>query len=324
MSTMATPDRFSCARQMGLTVPIVCAPMGGAAGGQLAGAVTRAGALGMIGMGSSGNAAMLRRELGWQPARPFGIGLVDWVAQREPALIEVALDARPSLISVSFGAWDTNWDWWLARAQESGAATAVQVASVDQARRAEDAGVDLIVARGKEAGGHGEPRHALMPLLERVVSAVSQPVLAAGGITTGPDLIRVLQAGASGAWVGTAFAAASESQVHPDAQARLVTAKAADTVITRVTDAALGYPWPAHLPERAIATPFERTWRGREHELVEDEAAVAKFAEAAKRNDFDIVPVNAGTGVERINRITGAQDIVRGFAAVLEAAGWSA
>ncbi len=95
------------AEGLGLRVPIVCAPMGGVAGGALASAVSRAGGLGMIGMGSAGSAHALERELALLDTggAPFGIGLVAWGIERDPAMLDRALGARPALVSVSFGDW---------------------------------------------------------------------------------------------------------------------------------------------------------------------------------------------------------------------------
>ena len=91
--------------QMDLLVPLLNAPMGGVAGGKLAGAVTAAGGLGMIGMGSRGTVEALVRELDHvRPAsRRFGIGLIDWVIRKDRYLLEAAIEARPTLLSVSFG-----------------------------------------------------------------------------------------------------------------------------------------------------------------------------------------------------------------------------
>ena len=111
---------------MGLGVPIVNAPMGGAAGGRLAAAVSRAGGLGMVGTGSSATAAVLGRELAAfdAPGLPVGIGLVHWVMMADPGLLEVALTARPALLSVSFGD-----DWtWVDTAHAAGVTVAAQPA----------------------------------------------------------------------------------------------------------------------------------------------------------------------------------------------------
>ncbi len=129
---------------MGLDVPILNAPMGGAAGGRLAAAVSAAGGLGMIGMGSSATAEQLTTELAETDCRRVGIGLVHWVAQDRPDLLEVAFAARPALLSVSFG---EDWDW-VRCAHDAGVTVTTQVATVEAARRAVDAGVDVVVARG--------------------------------------------------------------------------------------------------------------------------------------------------------------------------------
>ncbi|OKH70484.1 2-nitropropane dioxygenase, partial [Mycobacterium sp. SWH-M3] len=179
---------------MRLDVPIVNAPMGGAAGGRLAAAVSTAGGLGMVGMGSSATPEQLKAELAalGELSRPFGIGLVHWVMQDRPELLDMAVAARPALLSVSFGA-----DWaWVAKAHDAGVRVATQVATqvatVEAARRAVDAGVDVVVARGAEGGGHGEPTVGTLPLLCDVLDAVDVPVLAAGGITSARGVAAVL------------------------------------------------------------------------------------------------------------------------------------
>lgn len=265
--------------QLGLRVPIVNAPMGGAAGGRLAAAVSAAGGLGMIGMGSSATADVLERELRalGEPAGPFGIGLVHWVMADEPALLEVALAARPTLLSVSFGD-----DWaWVDDAHAAGVRVVTQVADVAAARRAADAGVDVLVARGGEGGGHGEPRIGTLPLLAEVLDAVDVPVLAAGGISTARAVAAVLAAGAAAAWVGTAFAVCTEALTADDARARLLAAESAATVTTTEFDVAAGYRWPASLPERV---------------LVDDSGRAT--------------PVNAGQGVGSIGQAHSAAEVV--------------
>ena len=135
-------------RSFGLRVPIVNAPMGGVAGGRLAAAVTAAGGLGMVGMGSDGSRALLAIQLRQVRGR-FGIGLVDWVIRSEAGLLEDALAARPALLSVSFGT-DLSW---VAKAHEAGIATATQVYDSVGARQAVDAGVDVLVAAGPRVVG---------------------------------------------------------------------------------------------------------------------------------------------------------------------------
>ncbi|EUA00303.1 nitronate monooxygenase family protein [Mycobacterium kansasii 824] len=99
----------------------------------------------MIGMGSTATQASLAEQLRQVTGR-FGIGLVDWVMRDEVGLLEDALAARPALLSVSFG---TDWSW-VDKAHDAGIVTATQVYDGAGARRAVDAGVDIVVARGAE------------------------------------------------------------------------------------------------------------------------------------------------------------------------------
>ena len=200
----------------GLQAPVVNAPMGGAAGGALAAAVSEAGGLGMIGVGSAGSVEMLVREAEIPRVRGlrFGIGLLSWAIEREPSLLDAAIDACPALVSVSFGAPGA----WVSRLHGAGIAAATQVYDVTMARQAADAGIDVIVARGSEGGGHGRNGIATLPLLQGVLDSVSAPILAAGGIGSARGLAAILAAGAAGAWMGTPFLACSESLLADNAR----------------------------------------------------------------------------------------------------------
>lgn len=281
--------------------------MGGVAGGRLATAVSAAGGLGMVGIGSAGSIALVERETAHLQGAglPFGIGLVDWAVAEEPGLLDAALAASPLLLSVSFGdAWS-----WVGRVREEGVVTAVQVSTVEEAVRAEGAGVELLVARGAEGGGHGDPRVGTLPLLEGVLDAVSVPVLAAGGIATPRGLAAVLAAGAAGAWVGTAFAACTETLSTDATRAALVAAGDGDTVVTRVFDRAFGYGWPERYPERILVDPLTDEWVGREGEVVAD-AGARSAVTGAVRSAGGARHVNAGQGVGAVSEVRPAADVV--------------
>lgn len=313
-STWAT-SRWSA--NLGLTAPIVCAPMGGVAGGSLASAVSLAGGLGMIGMGSAASIAALSHELGLLDAAvragdvPFGIGLVAWGIERNPALLDRALDAGPTLVSVSFGDWDGSRPHWIDAVQQAGALAVSQVASVDEALAAADAGVDAVVARGLEGGGHGDHREPRDALLHAILRAVDIPVLAAGAISTAAEGRRVLEAGAAAAWVGTAFVACEEALTSARARNELIAADGSDTLVSRVMDVALDRPWPERFPERLLRTEFVERWQGREAELAVNEAAKAEFRAAAEAEDFSVLPLDAGLGVGAITEVRPAGDVVR-------------
>lgn len=329
------PSTTPWSAALGLAVPIACAPMGGAAGGKLAAAVSLAGGLGMIGMGSAGSVTALERELtafdravgeaataaataAPREALPFGIGMVDWGIEKHPDMFERAIAAKPTLISVSFGDWGANDQppAWIGRAQAQGVRTITQVATADEARAAAAAGIDAIVARGLEGGGHGDHAEPLARLLDEVLTAVKIPVLAAGAVSTAADVRRVLTAGAAAAWVGTAFAACEESLTPPAARAAMIAARGSGTLVSRVYDVALARPWPARFPERLIPTPFVTEWHGREDELAANEQAKREFRAACDAGDFGVVPVDAGQGVDLVTSVRPAAEVLR------ELAGW--
>src|SRR4051812_16594163 len=192
-----------------LQVPVVSAPMAGVSGGALAGAVSAAGGLGLIGWVGQ-DIDQLKRELATaaQPGRAFGIGFLAWTLRPgDEQLVDAALEAGASLVCISYG----DYEQYVDRIKAAGAVAATQVGTMDDVRRATDAGVDLLVARGGEGGGHGRDDVATLPLLQAVLEATELLVLAAGGIATARGLAAVLAAGAAGGWIGTAFLATDES-----------------------------------------------------------------------------------------------------------------
>jgi len=147
------------------------------------------------------------------------------VIASEPQLLTAAIAAKPALLSVSFGD-DFSW---VRRAHDAGIAAATQVGNL-RAERAVEAGVDVLIARGAEAGGHGEPTVGTLPLLAAILDHLSVPVLAAGGVSSGRALAAVLAAGAAGAWLGTAFCACTETLLSDRACRALLSAQDTDTV----------------------------------------------------------------------------------------------
>jgi nitronate monooxygenase len=305
-------------RSFGLRVPIVNAPMGGVAGGRLAAAVTAAGGLGMVGMSSDGTRELLKTQLR-HVRGAFGIGLVDWVTRTQAGLLEEALAARPALLSISFG---TDWSW-VTNAHDAGIPTVTQVYDDVGARRAVDAGVDILVARGSEGGGHGEVKLATLPLLDTVLDAVNVPVLAGGGIASSRSLAAVLAAGASGAWVGTRLAACPEALTGDGSRRALIAARATDTAVTRVFDVAKGLPWPARFPSRVLVNDFVARWTGSEDAL--DATACDELAAAMAADDRRIAPVDAGQGVGMIGDDASVGEVIERMCAGAERllAGWA-
>ncbi len=298
---------------MGLRVPIVNAPMGGVAGGRLAAAVTAAGGLGMVGMGTAGSTSALHAELP-HVRGTFGIGLVDWVIRNEPELFDAALAARPVLISVSFGT-DLSW---VRRTHDAGIAAATQVYNSVEAQTAQDAGIDVLVARGCEGGGHGDATIGTLPLLDAVLDVVSIPVLAAGGIASPRSLAAVLAAGASGAWLGTVLSASPEALTSDASRRALVAARETDTTSTRVFDIVRGLPWSKRFPSRVLRNDFVARWAGNEDALAGNREAQAELAAAVDADDRRTAPVDAGQGVGQVTGVAPVAAVIERLCAGAE------
>jgi nitronate monooxygenase len=307
-------------RRFGLDLPVVAASMAGVADGRFAAAASRAGILGTVGFGGTASGDVVRQELetAAETGLPFGAGLMAWALGDHRDQLDAVLAAAPALVSVSFGDYAPYVD----ELHAAGCAVATQVGSVAQALRAVDAGVDFVISRGAEGGGHGFDLAATLPLLQAVLERVDVPVLAAGGISSARGLAAVLAAGAVGAWVGTAFVSCRESAAPDDLVTRLAEADEGSTVYGHVFDVASAVGWPADVGGRTIRNEFFDRWHGRETELTDDEQALAGFRSAPQERDFATMPVYIGQGVgmldgdrpsvaEVVERFAGAATLLR-------------
>jgi nitronate monooxygenase len=293
---------------LGVSVPVVSAPMAGVAGGALAAAVSRAGALGMIGVGARTTPDWVDEQCAvvGEAGVPFGVGLQAWVLADQPGQLEAALATPAALVSVSYGPYERYVD----PVHRAGRPIATSVGSARAARQAADAGVDVLIARGAEGGGHGWDDVATLPLLQSVLDRVDLPVLAAGGIGSARGLAAVLAAGAAGAWVGTAFLTCIESMTSAWARERLSAAAETDTVYGRVFDIAARAGWPSEFGERALRNGFFDAWVGRESDLAVDDDAARAMRLAARAHDTDVLCLDAGQGVGLLTGDTTAAEVV--------------
>ena len=294
--------------QFGITVPVVSAPMAGVAGGALAAAVSDAGALGMIGIGGRASPEWITRECAVAAAsgRPYGVGLLAWALADIPGQVDAVVEAAPAFVSIGYGPYAEH----VARLRAAGSVVATTVGNLREALAAEAAGVDVIVARGLEGGGHGRDDVATLPLLQSVLDVVSVPVLAAGGVVTARGLAAVLAAGAAGAWVGSAFLMCVEGTTTPQERARLAAATDTDTVYGRVFDIGKRAGWPREWGDRALRNAFFDTWAGREDELAQDDAARDVYAAGAAAQDADVAALQVGQGVASLTAERTAADVV--------------
>lgn len=291
----------------GIEHPIALAPMGGSAGGALAAAVANGGGLGLVGGGRQ-PPEWLDSELrtaGQATTGPWGVGFQAWALR--PDTLKAALDHRPRAVMLSFGDPRPFAD----AVRAGGAALIVQVTDLDEAATALEAGADVVVAQGTEAGGHGG-RRGTVSLVPAVVDlAEATPVLAAGGIGDGRGLAAALALGAQGALVGTRFQATREALVPPSTTKALLEARGDDTERSGVLDIAAGSGWPRRYSARSLRNPFVDRWRGREDQLAGDPAEARRlYQRAVAEGELPTVPVWAGEGVGLVTDLPSATDLV--------------
>lgn len=184
-------------RALKLRCPIVSAPMAFAAGGALAAAVTRAGGLGLIG-GGYGDAAWIEQQFAAADGERVGIGFITWSLARQPSLLSAALAHRPAAVMLSFG----DPRPFVPEIRAAGATLICQCQDLSHVRDAIEAGADVVVAQGSEAGGHGAARgtFSFVPEVadELAARAPDTLLLAAGGVGDGRSLAAALMLGADG------------------------------------------------------------------------------------------------------------------------------
>ena len=305
------PISTTITKLLGISHPILLAPMDVVADARLTAAVTAAGGFGILG-GGYGDELWLTRELDLleQAHTRFGVGFITWSMAKQPKLLELALERRPTAVVLSFGDPEPFVD----RIKRSGAIVVCQVQSVALAQEAVAAGADVLIAQGTEAGGHGVSR-GLVTLLPEVVDAAgkSTPILAAGGIADGRGLAAALMLGACGVVMGTRFYATHEAAGAVAAKERIRAATGDDTQRSIVFDISRRNVWPAPFTGRCLRNAHLDRWLGREVELLRhQEEESARYAAARRDNDFDIAAVIAGESSGLIRDIISAREVVEG------------
>ena len=308
----------SFTRAFGLEHPIVSAPMARVAGGRLAAAVSAGGGLGLIGGGYC-DADWIETEMAEVGNTPVGMGFITWKLAQAPGVLDRVLERRPRAVFLSFGDPVPYGE----RVRAAGARLFCQVQTLDDARRAVDAGADVIVAQGTEAGGHGA-RRATLTLVPEVAdylagAAPGTHLLAAGGIVDGRGLAAALMLGAGGVLCGTRFWACREALV-PEGQMRMALAADGDqTTRGKVIDAARGLTdWPERFDLRTLRNPFVDAWSGRAEALAADEKARAAWSEAAARGDPEMAPPIVGEGIGVIRDAPAAAEILAAMSGAAE------
>ena len=303
---------------LGIEHPVVSAGMGGGtAGGELAGAVSEAGGLGVIGASWLKPEAMRAevaraREL---TSKPIGVNLLLF---GNDALIEPVLELGPAVFSTAWPRDDQDLAAIFAQAHERGAKVMHMVVSLPDAAAAVEAGADVVVAQGTDGGGHVGTIGTTVLVRQVAKMVTSVPVLAAGGFADGAGLAAALALGADGVLLGTRFMATDECALTPFDKEGIVATDAQDTIVTSVHDTFSGRDWPGAW-SRGPRNRFVEEWLGREPELRRRRQQVRERLFAAeKRGDHDYWLMWFGQSVGLVDAVRPAGDVVREIVAEAE------
>ena len=214
----------------GIKYPIIQAGMVWVSGWRLASAVSNAGGLGIIGSGSM-YPPVLRQHIQKCKAstsNPFGVN-VPLLYPNTEEHIQIIIDEKVPVVFTSAG----NPSTWTGILKQHGIKVVHVISSSRFALKAEQAGCDAIVAEGFEAGGHnGREETTTLVLTPAVCNTVSIPVIAAGGIATGRQMLAAMVLGAEGVQVGSRFVTSNESSAHLQFKEAILSAKEGDTILS--------------------------------------------------------------------------------------------
>ena len=213
---------------LGTEFPFIQGGMANIATGEFAAAVSNAGALGLVGAGGM-TAEQLREHIRTCRSltdKPFGVNIM--LMNPDAANIaRMVVEEGVSLITTGAGSPNAYMDMW----KEAGIKVLPVIAATVMAQRVVKAGADAVIAEGTESGGHvGEL--TTMALVPQVADSVSVPVIAAGGIASGRQLLAAEALGACGAQLGTCLLASEECPIHPNYKEAVLKARDSDTIVT--------------------------------------------------------------------------------------------
>ena len=294
-----------------------------ASGGALAAACARAGALGLVG-GGYGDLAWTQREyrlaLQAVDSQRIGIGFITWKLDEDASaldwVLDLPLEERPRAVMLSFG----DARRYAARIAASGAPLICQIQRLEQAAQALEAGAQVLVAQGAEAGGHGmnglngRSTLTLVPELADWLAghAPETLLLAAGGIADGRGLAAALTLGADGALLGTRLWATQESLAPLGAKQAALAAGGDGTARSAVFDILRRKHWPAPYDFRALRNDLHRSWEGRVDALrAAPEAAQASYDAGVQAGDYSRAHATVGEAIGLVHDLPEAGVLVK-------------
>lgn len=288
----------------GIQYPIIQGGMIWASGWRLASAVSNAGGLGLLGAGSM-YPDVLKENIQKMKAatdKPFGVNVPLLYPDIEQ-LMDLIIAEGVKIVFTSAG----NPATWTAKLKEQGITVVHVVSSSKFARKAEAAGVDAVVAEGFEAGGHnGREETTSFVLIPAVRAAVNIPVMAAGGIATGRQMLAAMVLGADGVQLGTRFVASEEASSHPAFKQLLINSQEGDTQLSM----------KKLVPVRLLKNAFyQRVWeaeqRGADPVELKEILGRARAKKGMFEGDLDEGELEIGQVSSLIKEILPASEIIR-------------
>ena len=296
----------SITQLLGIRYPIIQAGMVWASGWRLASAVSNAGGLGLLGAGSMYPEVLREHIQKCKKAtkKPFGVN-VPLLYPDIDKLIKIIVEEKVSIVFTAAG----NPKLWTEHLKSHGCTVVHVVSSVKFALKAQDCGVDAIVAEGFEAGGHnGREETTTMTLIPLVKKAIQIPLIAAGGICTGESMLAAMALGAEGVQVGSRFVATPEASSHSNFKEEILKAEQGATILTL----------KELTPVRMMKNPFYKKIQN----LYQNGASVEELSFAlgrgrAKRGmfegDLSEGELEIGQVAAQINSIKPAAEVVQEF-----------
>lgn len=293
-----------------IEVPIFLAGMGGVSLAEVCAAVSEVGGYGTLGMAGRDPEAIRRemRRVRELTDKPFGVDLLAALPEHMIKAIDVIIDEGASSFIAGLGVPEAV----IEKCHAAGLKVVSLCGKVSHAVRAEEAGCDVVVAQGTEAGGH-TGQVAGIALIPQTVAAVSIPVLAAGAITDGRGLVAALAFGAQGIWMGTRFIASHEANAVEVYKKRITEIRAEDTRVTRSFSGK---------PMRVIANRWVEEWEQHPEDIqpfpqqllvsVGEGAFAAMGGRADENVDPDRACMPCGQGAGAVHEILSCREIVDG------------
>jgi enoyl-[acyl-carrier protein] reductase II len=296
----------SITQLLGIRYPIIQAGMVWASGWRLASAVSNAGGLGLLGAGSMYPEVLREHIQKCKKAsnKPFGVN-VPLLYPDIDKLMEIIVEEKVSIVFTAAG----NPKLWTEHLKSNGCTVVHVVSSVKFALKAQDCGVDAIVAEGFEAGGHnGREETTTMTLIPLVKKAIQIPLIAAGGICTGESMLAAMALGAEGIQVGSRFVATPEASSHSNFKEEILKAEQGATILTL----------KELTPVRMMKNPFYKKIQN----LYQNGASVEELSFALGRGrakkgmfegDLSEGELEIGQVAAQINSIKPAAEVVQEF-----------